>query len=143
MTPENEAKKNYLSRYRWSVLKLSEIEKEITHCRLGALPGSPVYDGMPHGSGGESDLSDYAVKLDELIMEFKAVRERALKETRQITQAIEAIEDPCSNILLRYRYIQLKTWAQIGDAMGYSEVHVKRLHGIALNHFDIPEDDTK
>ena len=57
MTPENEAKKEFLSRYRWGVQALEEIENEINACRLGALPGAVNYDGMPHGSGDMSDLS--------------------------------------------------------------------------------------
>ena len=39
MTPENEAKTNYLKRYKWDLKALEEIEGEITACRLGALPG--------------------------------------------------------------------------------------------------------
>lgn len=38
MTPENEAKKDYLSRYKWDLEALKEIDGEITACRLGALP---------------------------------------------------------------------------------------------------------
>ncbi len=134
----NEDKKKYLNRYRWDIKALEEIEGEITRCRLGALPGGLNYDGMPHGSGGSSDLSDYAVKIDELLIEFKAKRERLMQDLREISHAIDAVEDPRSNIILRYRYIQLKDWGFIAEAMGYAEEYVKRnLHGKALKDFKI------
>ena len=134
----NEDKKKYLNRYRWDIQALEEIEGEITKCRLGALPGGLNYDGMPHGSSGSSDLSDYAAKIDELLMEFRTKREHLMKDLREISHAIEAVEDQRSNILLRYRYIQLKSWGFIAEAMGYTEDYVKReLHGKALNDFKI------
>lgn len=139
MTPENQAKKDYLSRYRWGKVRLQEIEQEITQCRLEALPGAITYDAMPHGSGCESDLSDYAAKLDDLIMEFRRQRDETLQSLKEIVEAIEAIEDPRYSILLRYRYIQLKSWRFIADTMGYSETRIRHLHGSALEIFMIPE----
>ena len=139
MTPENEAKKEFLSRYRWGVQALEEIDNEINACRLGALPGAISYDGMPHGSGDMSDLSDYAVKLDGLIMKFRLKRESLIDELHEISSAIEAVEDPRCNILLRYRYIQLKKWEDIATYMNYHVDYVKReLHGYALSQFKLP-----
>ena len=139
MTPENEAKKEYLSRYRWDKVSLEEICKEIDACRANALPGGINYDGMPHGSGNNSDLSDYAVKYSELLEKLKAKREQLITDLAEISAAIEAVEDPRSNILLRYRYIQLKDWGDIADAMGYVEDYVRRtLHSRALRDFEIP-----
>ena len=139
MTPENEAKKEYLSRYRWGIKALEEIEREITQCRLGALPGAIAYDGMPHGSGDSSDLSDYAVKIDGLIMKYRRKREELIDSLHEISEAIEAVEEPRCNILLRYRYIQLKSWRFIANQMVYSEDYVRReLHSLALKLFTIP-----
>ena len=139
MTPENEAKKEYLSRYRWDKVSLEEICKEIDACRANALPGGINYDGMPHGSGNNSDLSDYAVKYSELLEKLKAKREQLITDLAEISAAIEAVEDPRSNILLRYRYIQLKKWREIADIMHYTEDYVKKdLHSIALRNFKIP-----
>lgn len=139
MTPENEAKKEFLNRYRWDKVSLEEICKEIDACRANALPGGINYDGMPHGSGNNSDLSDYAVKYSELLEKLKAKREQLITDLAEISQAIEAVEDPRSNILLRYRYIQLKKWEEIAEAMNFNEDYVKReLHGMALKNFKLP-----
>ena len=139
MTPENEAKKDFLSRYKWGKIALDEIETEINACRMGALPGGINYDGMPHGSGDLSDLSDYAARLDDLLMQFRTKRTQLIDDLHEISAAIEVVEDPRSNILLRYRYIQLKDWGDIADAMGYVEDYVRRtLHSRALRDFEIP-----
>ena len=141
MTPENKQKKDYLSRYMWYVVKLDEIDQEISKCRMNALPGSPAYDGMPHGSGSDADLSNYAAELDRLILEFKENREKCIKALREISAAIEAVKEPKYNILLRYKYIQLKSWRETADAMGYVPEYVRReLHSKALEAFEIPYD---
>ncbi len=139
MTPENEAKKAFLERYKWDIKALEEIEGEITACRLGALPGAIQYTGMPHGSGNDTDLSDYAAKIDDLLIEFRAKREKAIRDLREISAAVEAVEDAKSNILLRYKYIQCKDWDEIAVCMGHSEAYVRRsLHSKALKNFKIP-----
>ena len=147
MTHENQSKKDYLSRYRWDLKRLDEIDKEITRCRLDALPGAITYDAMPHGSGGTSDLSDYAAKLDGLIMLYRGLKQRILNELQEILEAIEAIEEPKYKVLLHERYINLRDgkfrdWLDIGDTMGFSEDYVKHLHGSALEALKIPKVNT-
>ena len=139
MTPENEAKENYLNRYKRSMKKLEEIDLEISRLRLGILPGAVNYDGMPHGSGGTFDLSDYAEKLDELLTEFIMIRERAIVELCEISRAVEAVTDVQSNILLRYHYIMLYGWDETADKMGYTSEYTRgTLKGKALRNFKIP-----
>jgi len=146
MTPENEAKYKYLMRYRWDVLKVKSIEHEIIRCRLGALPGAVNYDGMPHGSGSNADLSDYAVKLDNLIEELEQSRIKTLEDMSSILYAIDEVTMADSengakySILLRCKYVDDLSWKETADVMGYTENHVKGyLHGKALSAFRIPE----
>ena len=39
MTPENEAKKTYLKRYRKDIVELEQCKQEVIQLRLKALPG--------------------------------------------------------------------------------------------------------
>lgn len=146
MTPENEAKYKYLMRYKWDVLKVKAIEREIIRCRLEALPGAVNYDGMPHGSGSNTDLSDYAVKLDELVKELERSRIKTLEDMSSILYAIDEVTMSDSkngakySILLRCKYVDDLSWEETADAMGYTENYVKGcLHGKALSVFKIPE----
>lgn len=45
-------------------------------------------------------------------------------------------ENNTSMVILRERYINLKTWEQIACQMNYSIRHINRLHGEALDQFD-------
>lgn len=140
MTPENEAKKAFLERYRWDVKALEQIEREITQLRLKVLPGGISYDGMPHGSGANAaDLANYAVTMDEYLAKFKQQRNILLKDLNEIVFAVEQVENVQSQVLLRYRYIELKSWREIAAIMCYTEDYVRRhLHSKALNDFEIP-----
>jgi hypothetical protein len=139
MTPENEAKRDFLMRYHWDLKAIEELESEITACRLGALPGAIRYTGMPRGSGNTSDLSDYAVRIDELLAKLKAKREETISDLHDIIHAIEAVDDARACVLLRYKYIQRKTWREVAALMDYDEVYVKReLHSEALQKFKLP-----
>ena len=139
MTPENEAKRDFLMRYHWDLKAIEEIESEITACRLGALPGAIRYTGMPHGSGNTSDLSDYAVRIDELLLKLKAKREETISDLHDIIHAIEAVDDARACVLLRYKYIQRKTWREVAVLMDYDEYYVRReLHSEALRKFKVP-----
>lgn len=139
MTPENEIKKAYLNRYKWDLKALEEIEGEITACRLGALPGAISYTGMPHGSGNNTDLSDYAAKIDGLLQKLREKREETIRDLHEIMNAIDAVKDEESRVLLRYKYIQCKGWRGVAAAMNYSEPYVKsELHSKALHAFQLP-----
>ena len=139
MTPENEAKRDFLMRYHWDLKAIEELESEITACRLGTLPGAIRYTGMPHGSGSTSDLSDYAVRIDELLAKLKAKREETISDLHDIIHAIEAVDDARACVLLRYKYIQRKTWREVAVLMDYDEYYVRReLHSEALRKFKLP-----
>ena len=117
---ENEKKKEYLWRYQNAKRKEAEINEEIMQLRIDKMMPSLVQDGMPHGSGG-GDLSGYATRLDELMCELYEQME----------------QDETESLLLRYRYIQGLNFEEIAVKMGYGYRHITRLHGWALQHFEM------
>ena len=136
MTPENEEKKAYLESYKRQKQKLRRLEEEIAACRLDALPGAIAYTGMPHGSGSNRDLSDYASKLDGLQRERRSARANLDVIKQAVSRSIMAVPDPKCRELLRRRYILLEGWQRIADEMGCSEDHARgKLHGTALEMF--------
>lgn len=133
---ENEAKKEYLMRYRDAVRSEKQIEEEITRLRLDTMMPAVVNDGMPHGSG-IGDLSGYAAQVDELLQDLKEQMEKRIQIRREITERIEAMQNEAEKLVLKLRYIHLSKWTEIADRMCLSERHAKRLHGNALIHFKI------
>lgn len=133
---ENEKKKEYLWRYQNAKRKEAEINEEIMQLRIDKMVPSLVQDGMPHGSGG-GDLSGYAARLDELMRELYEQMEKKITIRLEISRKIEEMQDETESLLLRYRYIQGLNFEEIAVKMGYGYRHITRLHGWALQHFEM------
>lgn len=137
---ENEAKKEYLLRYRDAVRSEKQIDEEIKQLRLDTMMPAVVNDGMPHGSGGCGDLSGYAARVDELLQDLKDQMEKRIAIRREITQKIEEMSNETEKMVLRYRYIHLLKWEEIAVKMSYSWKGIHKVHGRALSHFAPPKE---
>lgn len=134
---ENEEKKKYLRQYECALYTERAIEEEIQQVRLDKMFPALVQDGMPHGSGGNSDLSDFAVKVDELLADLKKQAEERITLRKEIVQKIEQMEDETEKLVLRLRYIQLLKWEEIAVRMDYDYRYTLKVHGRALKNFEI------
>ena len=136
---QNEAKKEYLRSYQRHVRRVQQITDEIAELRerkmgASAKPG----DGMPH-SGGHSDLSGYAAKLDEMIAKLIDEREQCMRTYQQIARQIKCLRDRQEVDVLFYRYVGGYDWGKVAEKLGCKKRWVFELHGKALRHFKIPE----
>lgn len=132
----NEEKKQYLRRYQTAKRRVGLIQEEIEELRSSKTSPVGLGDGMPHGSG-TSDLSGYAARLDELLRELEAEREMQMVTYREIRQQIGMVPDAIEQEILSRRYLIGQSWEKIAVEMKYSYRHVTKLHGHALNHFEI------
>lgn len=134
---ENEKKKEYLRQYGCALRTECAIEEEIQQVRLDKMFPALVQDGMPHGSGGNSDLSDFVAKVDELLADLKKQAERRITLRREISRKIEQMDDETEKLVLRLRYIQLLRWEEIAVRMDYDYRYTLKVHGRALKNFEI------
>ena len=133
----NERKKEYLRGYLKAKRMQEALEREIDELRLDRMiPGSPAQDGMPHGSGG-GDLSGYVAQLDELDRKLRAQLERKLRIREEITEKIDAMSNETEGLILRMKYIHGLSFEKIAEKTGYSRRHTIRLHGQALENFEL------
>lgn len=138
---ENDRKKEYLRSYRQHVRRIHRINAEIAELRSMKLhPSMKPDDGMPHGSGGQGDLSGYAAELDEMIRDLIEERYLRIKTYQQIVRQIKRMKSRNESDVLFYRYIKAMDWWDIAELMGFSERQIYRIHGKALVHFEIPKD---
>lgn len=133
---ENEKKKEYLKSYRDAVVAETQIKEEIDQLRLDKMFPSLVQDGMPHGSGS-SDLSAYAAKLDELLSELEEQMNDRIQLRREIVRKIESMDSETEKAVLRYRYIHMLKWEEIAVKMHYGYRNILKVHGRALEHFEL------
>ena len=138
---ENDKKKEYLRSYRYHVRRIHRINAEIAELREMKLhPSMKPDDGMPHGSGGQGDLSGYAAELDEMIRELQRERYLRIKTYQAIARQIKHMKSRNESDVLFYRYISGLGWWEIAEKMGFSERWIYKLHGKALAHFEIPKE---
>ena len=131
---ENEQKKEYLKSYRRAIKREQDILDEIQRLRLDKMFPSVVNDGMPHGSS-HSDLSDYAVILDEQIDLLKEERLEKIRCYQKIERQIGQMENEDEQEVLRLRYILGMKWEEVAVKMGYSWKQTHRIHSSALKNF--------
>lgn len=132
----NEEKKQYLRRYQIAKRRVGLIQEEIDALRSSETSPVGLGDGMPHGSG-TSDLSGYAARWDALVRELEAEKEMQMVTYREIRQQIGMVPDAIEQEILSRRYLIGQSWEKIAVEMKYSYRHVTKLHGHALNHFEI------
>lgn len=132
-------KKKWLRRYQEAVKATIEIDLEMEELESRYILPSREIDGMPHGSGSDRDLSEFAAKYDELYREIKDALEERIKIRREVRAAIETLENETVKILMLYRYIDGKTWREIAERMNYSYRRATQLHGEALRDIVIPK----
>lgn len=138
---ENDRKKKYLRSYRDHVRRINRIDAEIAELRTMKLhPSVKSGDGMPHGSGGQNDLSGYAADLDSMIRELAAEKRLRFKAYHQVVRQINKLPSESEKDVLFYRYIKGLEWYEIAEKLRFSERQIFRIHGKALVRFEIPKD---
>lgn len=77
-------------------------------------------------------------KIDEIqrSVEEKVAYLISLKE--EINKAIDKLDNRDEQLLLRYRYLDNCTWEEIAAMLNVSIRSVHRIHGMALQHFSVP-----
>ncbi len=139
MTEKIERKKEYLKQYGDAVRQMARSELVINEIRMNKMHPGLVLDGSPRGSA-QSDLSAYAVKLEEETEKYLKARYQRIRLCTEIRDRIEALEDEGEKDILTYRYIKLMRWGgsgSISEKMKISVREVHRLHGRALEHLKI------
>lgn len=97
---------------------------------LGGAVGNGEKVQSSRGNVEEDLRISYMVFTEKINKRIKELN----KINDEIYSAIGKVENSCLRTLLIERYINYKTWEQIGTALGYSYVHtVNRLHPKALN----------
>ena len=133
---ENEKKKEFLMSYQKEKRRVRRLEEQLEELRQNKMSPSVTNDGMPHGTD-KKDLSDYAVKVDEIEQELVAARHSRICAFQEVQRRIEAMEDEIEKDLLTYRYLKGLKWEEVAVRMGYSWRKIHYLHSDALEHFEI------
>lgn len=137
-TGVNEQKKEWLLRYLRAKASEKVVLDEMEELRASYVLPSPTIDDMPHGDGNGSDLSDYAVRYDQLYHKLIRAYTSRMEIYDEIVRAVNAMQaSEAEKCILRYRYILGYSWEKIAVTMNYTYRHVTRLHGQALGNLNV------
>ncbi|MCQ2286508.1 MAG: hypothetical protein MJZ76_06515 [Bacteroidales bacterium] len=126
--------KEYLRRYR-------NLKREGRSLRAALLEANELADGlksplisdMPKGNHGESDLSSAIARIDSLERKLSRKCGEIQQALEDISETISRIEDEQQRTIIRMRYIEGRSWANIAVLLERSEPWVFKLHGEALD----------
>ena len=139
MDETREAIKRFLASYIYAMRRAQQIEIEIEYTRQSQIMPSKGLDGMPR-TFRHTDLSDYAVKLDDLLMELKNQYDRILRQKKLVIALIETIDSESEKLVLWFRYVSSDargnrlTWDEIGERVGYSPDYARKIRDKAVDH---------
>jgi DNA-directed RNA polymerase specialized sigma subunit len=125
--------KEYLRQYEKAeqIARRAKIEYDQEVLRIGSIKSPMNTDGTPHGTNISRSVEEQAIRLTDLAYRYKAAEIEALKKRQQVFDVIWNVPDLKGDILYE-RYINLKKWEDVADAVHCSLRHVHRLHGDVL-----------
>ena len=137
MTPENEAKKQYLLRYRQAERDVQLLMEEKERLLALATKVTPSYSGEAKGSGSGSRVESAAEKIIQCEEEINRAIDCAVDLRSEIKGAIATVPDWKLREILTRRYILGQKWEQVAWEMSMEFRWVLRLHGMAIAELTI------
>lgn len=89
-------------------------------------------DGTPHGGGISKATENKAIKLADKALELKDAELEAISIRQKVFAVIRTVPGAKGDVLYE-RYINLKSWDEVADSVGYSKRHARNLHDEAID----------
>lgn len=125
----------YLSRYKTAKAEVRDIEIRIAQARneMMRMRGIDYTGGdMPKQQNHTGDLSDYIVRIDELIQDWRGAQERAIAVMREVSAAINDVDHDRARRVLMLHFVDDHTYDQIAKEMSCDLTTVYRWRRIGL-----------
>ena len=107
---------DYLYRYKAAKAEVYDIEKRIERVRseMMGVKGISYEDGdMPKAHNTERDLSDYIVRIDDLIHDWQDAQNHALDIMREVSATINAVGNNQARRVLMLYYVDGRKYKEI------------------------------
>ena len=87
---------------------------------------------MPKTPSNDNRTEDLNIKITDKIDELYKQIEQEQKEQEDLTQAIESLEDPIENIVMRLLYINGLSWSETERKLNCSPATIQRARDRAV-----------
>lgn len=112
-------------------IKIRSIHREIQDLRTGIVKGQS-FNGMPKTPRNDNRTEDLNIKITDKIDELYKQIDHERKEQEDLTQAIESLEDPIENIVMRLLYINGLSWSETERELNCSPATIQRARDRAV-----------
>lgn len=107
-------------------IKIQSLHREIQDLRTGIVKGQS-FNGMPKTPSNDNRTEDLNIKITDKIDELYKKIEQEQAEQEFLTKAIESLEDPIENIVIRLLYINNLSWSEVERRLNCSPATIKRV----------------
>ena len=130
---ENPAKA-FLRRYRALLLRCDALSEAIqeAHERATNRTVRPNPNKVQSSGGAYDRMAEDACKAADAEILLEQEMEKVRAAISEILAAIDAVPDEMQKTILTMRYINGKSWEDIGDRIGYERTQTLVYHGRAL-----------
>ncbi len=127
--------KEYLQQYREAarIARRLKIEYEEELERIDTIRSALGGDGLPRSRGVSKTVEDRAIRLADKALKWKEAELDAIKIRQEVFDVIRSVPGEAGNVLYM-RYVQLKSWDEISETVGYSkrQAHNLERQGLSL-----------
>lgn len=125
--------KQRLKALQYIDIKVKSKHQEIISLKSGILRGQQ-FDNMPKSKNNKNKSEELNVliidKSEQLYREIQAL----YKEREELIQAIESLDDPVENIVMRLFYIDGMTWNEVETKLRYSRGAIQKIRKSAFGN---------
>jgi len=91
-----------------------------------------TFDSMPKSQSNDNRTEEMNIKAIDRIAELYQEIEREYKEQEELVRAIEELEEPIENIVMRLLYIDGLSWSQVERRLNCSPATIQRARDKAI-----------
>ena len=122
-----------LKKLKFKNVKIQSLHHEIINLRSGIMKGQN-FDSMPKSQSNDNRTEEMNIKAIDRIAELYQEIEKEYKEQEELVRAIEELEEPIENIVMRLLYIDGLPWSQIQRRLNCSNATIQRARDKAISH---------
>lgn len=113
--------RQYLKQYEAAVDRVRQCHEQyiIESLQIDAIRSASDNDGMPHGNGKSDPTANKAIKLSQRAQRLIEAQSDALELQQDMFDTIMLVGGLEANVLIE-RYLRLKKWADVCNAVNYS-----------------------
>lgn len=126
--------KEFLQQYGEAVRIAERIKTEYDQEQdlIDSVRSSIGGDGVPHGGRISKETENKAIKIADKALELKDAELEAISIRQKVFDVIRTVPGEKGDVLYE-RYINLKSWDEVADSVGYSKRHARNLHDEAID----------